>query len=78
MALKEEIVDVICSTLDIGKEEIKGDDQKLYDSIGVDSTEMVELVVTFKKHFDISLETNEITKFSTLNEIVNVIESKKK
>lgn len=77
MALKEEVIDVICSTLEIGKEEVK-DDQKLYDSIGVDSTEMVELVVTFKKHFGISLETNEITKFFTLNEIVNVIESKKK
>lgn len=76
MALKEEIADVICKTLEIGKEELK-DDQKLYDSIGVDSTEMVELVVSLKKHFEISLETNEITKFSTLNEIASIIEKKK-
>jgi len=76
MGLKEEVFEVISKTLDIEKAEI-GEDQKLYDSIGVDSTEMVELVVTFNKHFGVKLETNEITKFSTLNEIVGVIEKKK-
>ena len=77
MGLKEEVAELISKTLDIEKSEIK-DSQKLYDSVGVDSTEMVELVVTFNKHFGIKLETNEITKFSTLNEIVGVIEKKKK
>lgn len=72
MSLKEKIVEIIVKTLDIGKEEVK-EDQKLYDSIGVDSTEMVELVVSFNKHFNVKIETNEITKFSTLNEIVEVI-----
>lgn len=76
MGLKEEVAELISKTLDIEKSEIK-DGQKLYDSIGVDSTEMVELVVTFNKHFGIKLETNEITKFSTLNEIAEVIEKKK-
>lgn len=76
MGLKEEVAELISKTLDIEKSEIK-DGQKLYDSIGVDSTEMVELVVTFNKHFGIKLETNEITKFSTLNEIAGVIEKKK-
>lgn len=76
MGLKEEVAELISKTLDIEKSEIK-DSQQLYDSVGVDSTEMVELVVTFNKHFGIKLETNEITKFSTLNEIVGVIEKKK-
>lgn len=76
MGLKEEVAELISKTLDIEKSDIK-DSQKLYDSVGVDSTEMVELVVTFNKHFGIKLETNEITKFSTLNEIVGVIEKKK-
>ncbi len=75
MGLKEEALGIISKTLDIKESEIK-EDQKLYDSIGVDSTEMVELVVTFNKHFGIKIETNEITKFSTLNEIVGVIEKK--
>jgi len=76
MGLKEEVVELISKTLDIEENEIK-EGQKLYDSIGVDSTEMVELVVTFNKHFGIKIETNEITKFSTLNEIVEVIRKKK-
>ncbi len=76
MGLKDEILEVISKTLDIGKDEIK-EDQKLYDSIGVDSTEMVELVVSFNKHFGVKIEANEITKFSTVNEIVGVLEKKK-
>lgn len=76
MSLKEEIIGVIAKTLDIEEGEIK-EDQKLYDSIGVDSTEMVELVVTFNKHFGVKVETNEITKFSTLNDIVDIITKKK-
>ena len=76
MELKEEVIEVISKTLDIKKEELK-EDQKLYDSIGVDSTEMVEVVVSFNKHFGIKLEANEITQFSTINEIVGVLEKKK-
>lgn len=76
MELKGEVTDVICKTLDIDKGEIKAG-QKLYDSIGVDSTEMVELVVSLNKHFGIKIESNEITKFSTPEEIVSVVEAKK-
>jgi acyl carrier protein len=76
MALKEEVIGFICDTLDVGIDELK-EDQKMYDSIGVDSTEMVELVVALKKKFEIPLETDEITKFSTPLEIVETIEKKK-
>ncbi len=76
MDTKSEVINIISDALDIGKEEL-AEDQKLYDSIGVDSTEMVELVVSFNKHFGIKIETNEITKFSTLAEIVEVINKKK-
>ena len=76
MALKEEIIEVVCKTLDVKPEEVK-DGEKLYDSIGVDSTEMVEVVVSLKKHFGIKIETGEVTKFSTPEEIVLVIEKKR-
>jgi len=76
VGLKEEVIGIISKTLDIEEAEIK-EDQKLYDSIGVDSTEMVELVVAFNKNLGIRIETNEITKFSTINEIVDLIERKK-
>jgi len=76
MELVKEVIELISKTLDIEENEIKVD-QKLYDCIGVDSTEMVEIVVTFNKHFGVKLETNEVTKFSTVNEIVDLIERKK-
>jgi|TARA_B100000315_G_C14566571_1_gene583268 acyl carrier protein len=76
MALKEEVINLICTTLEVKEGEVK-EDEKLYDSIGVDSTEVVELVVALKKQFQVPLETNDVTKFSTPLEIVETIEKKK-
>jgi acyl carrier protein len=75
MALKEEIIGFICDTLDVNASELK-EDQKMYDSIGIDSTEIVELVVALKKKFEIPLETDEITKFSTPLDIIATVEKK--
>ena len=74
--MKEEVIDLIGKTLDVSRSELV-EDKKLYDSLGVDSTEMVELVVSLNKHFGIKIDTNEITKYSTPLEIVTVVESKK-
>ena len=76
MNTKDEVLDLIAKTLEITKEEVV-EDKKLYESIGVDSTEMVELTIAIGKQFGIKIETNEITKFSTPNEIAGVIEAKK-
>jgi acyl carrier protein len=76
MGVKEDTLEVIAKTLDVGKDELV-EDKKLYDSIGVDSTEMVELCVALGKHFGVKIEPTEITKFSTPLEIVEVIEKKK-
>ncbi|MFH1771622.1 MAG: acyl carrier protein [Candidatus Omnitrophota bacterium] len=77
MSIKDETIELMCRTLDVTKEELK-ENQKLYDSIGVDSTEIVELTVSLKKHFGVQLETNEITKMSTPLEIAALIEKKKR
>ncbi len=76
MALKEEVINAIADTLDVKVEEL-GETEKLYDSIGVDSTEMVELCVSLGKKFGVKIASNEITKFSTPLEITKIIESKK-
>ena len=76
MGLKEEVIDLLASTLDVGKDELV-EDKKLYDSIGVDSTEIVELSVSLGKHFGVKIEANEVTKFSTPLEIAELIEKKK-
>lgn len=76
MALKDEVISFICDTLDVDRDEL-AEDKRMYDSIGIDSTEVVELVVGLKKKFAVALETNEITKFSTPLEIIQLIEQKK-
>ncbi len=76
MSLKDEVLNVIVKTLDVDKEDL-AEDKKLYDSIGVDSTETVELTVSLGKHFGVKIETSEISKFSTPVDIVRVIEQKK-
>jgi len=76
MAMKEEVVSAIADILDVQEKELT-EDKKLYDSIGVDSTEMVELCVSLGKRFGVKIATNEITKFSTPLEIAQLIEKKK-
>jgi len=73
--MKEKIKDVFVNLLKVRPEELK-DDAKLYDSIGVDSTEMVEAVIALEKAFAMKLSPKEITKFSTINDIEKVIQSK--
>ena len=75
METKEKIKDVLVKLLKVRPEELK-DDIKLYDGIGVDSTEMVEAVIALEKTFCTKLSSKEITKFSTINDIDKVIQSK--
>ena len=75
MDIKVKIKEVLSNLLKVKIEELK-DDVSLIDSIGVDSTEMVESVIALSKDFSISLSAKEITKFSTINDIEKVINSK--
>jgi acyl carrier protein len=73
--MKEKIKNVLVKLLKVKPEELQ-DDVKLYDGIGVDSTEMVETVIALEKEFGTKLSPKEITKFSTINDIEKVIQSK--
>jgi acyl carrier protein len=75
MEIKEKIKDVFVTNLKIRPDELK-DDIKLYDGLGVDSTEMVEVVIALEKAFGTKLSPKEITKFSTINDIEKVIQTK--
>jgi len=72
---KAKIKGVFVELLKIKPEELK-DDLNLSDSIGVDSTEMVEAVIALGKAFSINLNAKDITKFMTINDIEKVISSK--
>ncbi|MDD5155328.1 MAG: acyl carrier protein [Candidatus Omnitrophica bacterium] len=75
MEIKAKVKEVLVNLLRVRPEELK-DDAKLYDSIGVDSTEMVEAVIALEKAFGTKLGSKEIGKFSTINDIEKVIQSK--
>ena len=75
MEIKEKIKGTLVSLLKVKPEELK-DDVSLQDSIGVDSTEMVEAVIALEKAFNLKLSTKEITKASSLNDIERVIQGK--
>lgn len=75
MDLKEEVKKVIAETVEVERDELV-EGKKLYDSIGVDSTEMVETAVALSKHFGINLKANEISKDSTPEDIIEVVAKK--
>ncbi len=73
--MKEKVKEVLANLLKVKIEELK-DDVSLQNSIGVDSTEMVESVIALEKAFAVKLNVKEITKNSTINDIANNIQSK--
>ena len=75
MEIKDKIKDVLVNILKIKADELK-DEAKLYDDVGVDSTEMVEIVAALEKAFGVKLSTKEITKFSSINDIEKIIQAK--
>ena len=75
MDTKSKIKEVLANLLKVKIEELK-DESTLVDSIGVDSTEMVESVIALEKSFGVKLSPKEIAKNSTINDIVSNIEKK--
>lgn len=75
ISIEDRIKSIFNKVLDINPEEIKPD-ARLDQSLGIDSTEMVEISVGLKKEFGVQLADNEIKKTHTLNDIVNMLKAK--
>lgn len=76
MSVEQQIKGIFKKVLDIKPEEIKGNEQ-LASSLGIDSTELVEISVGIKKELGVPLADNELKKTHTFNDIVKIVESKK-
>lgn len=74
-SIEEKFRSVLKRVLDIKESEIVPG-AKLDDSLGIDSTEMVEISVALKKELGIVLKDNEIKKTQSFDEIVSVLKSK--
>ena len=66
---------ILKKVLDIKESEIVPG-AKLDESLGIDSTEMVEISVVIKKEMGIVLKDNELKKTHSFNDIVGILKSK--
>jgi acyl carrier protein len=76
MDTKGKVKDVIVKLLKVRPEELK-DGQSLEQSLGVDSTEMVEICIALQKEFGVQLAEKEVGKQHSLDQIASVVEKKK-
>ena len=75
LTIEQKVKNILNKVLDIAPEDIKPDEQ-LSQSLGIDSTEMVEIAVGIKKELGVSLKDNELKKTHTFNEIIGILKSK--
>ena len=75
MSLEDRVKGVFQKVLDVKPDEIEPA-QSLAQSLGVDSTEMVEISVALKKELGVAIGDNEIKKTQTFEEIIRLLESK--
>jgi acyl carrier protein len=76
MSVEPGVQELIIEILSVQPEEIKMD-EKLSDSLGVDSTEMVNVILALEKKFGVRIDDKQITKNSSVRDIIAVIESKR-
>ncbi len=76
MDTKQKVKDTIVRLLKVKPEELK-DGLSLEDSLGVDSTEMVEVCIALQKEFGVSIQEKEVVKQQSVEQIAKVIDSKR-
>ena len=73
--LETKVKNILKKVLDVKDSEIIPG-AKLDESLGIDSTEMVEISVCIKKELGVLLKDGEFKKTHSLNEIVAILKSK--
>lgn len=73
--IETKLKDVLKKVLDIKESEIVPG-AKLDESLGIDSTEMVEISVCIKKDMGIQLKDSELKKTFSFNDIVLILKGK--
>jgi len=73
--LENKIKCIFKKVLDIKENEIVPG-AKLDESLGLDSTEMVEISVVIKKELGVALKDNELKKTQSFNEIIGILKTK--
>jgi acyl carrier protein len=73
--IESKLKSIFKKVLDIKESEIVPG-AKLDESLGIDSTEMVEISVVIKKELGVTLKDNELKKTHSFNDIVEILKTK--
>lgn len=72
----EEVKNVLVEALNVEADEVVLE-AKLSDDLGIDSLSAVELALELESAFDITIEDEELAKLETVQDILDIIQSKK-
>ena len=72
----EKIKEILVDNLDCKEEDIKPDSLVMKD-LGADSLDMVELAMAFEEEFGVKIETDDISKIKTVQDIADFIAAAK-
>jgi len=73
----EKVKKILIEKLSVNEADIK-EDSSLVDDLGVDSLDLVELLMKFEEEFKIEISEEESQKILTVKDIVDFIEEKTK
>ncbi len=71
--MEEKVINIISNVCEIDKKDIKSD-SNLVNDLGLESLDVVDLVVAFEKEFNIKIDDKDIKQFQTIKDIVNYLE----
>ncbi len=70
----EKIIDIITSQLGCDAELI-GEDSALFEDLGADSLDLVEILMAVEEHFGVSIPDEEMPEFRTVSDILAYIDN---
>jgi acyl carrier protein len=68
----DKIKEILCDNLDVKPEDIKPESQIMKD-LGADSLDMVELAMAFEEAYGVKIETEDISKIKTVQDLADFI-----
>lgn len=77
MATFDDVKAIVVEQLNVNPEEVKAE-SKFTDDLGADSLDVVELIMALEEKFEIEIPDEEAEKISTVGDVVEYIEKRKK
>lgn len=73
--MQDQVIGIIAQYLSVPEEDI-GPNASLQSDVGLNSLDIINLIVEFEETFNIQIEEADIRGFQTVNDLVNYVASK--